>query len=1161
MTSKKLLLLSFLAVFLGVFWFSPVFAKIDSKIESQINAKVGSLFFGDKVTDANTNIVVSDDKNYDFMNVTDSYKIYFKQDPITNKANIKYQRGDSWVEFDTLSKVQIAGEKKTINAIASANDWKYCKYLLGLCNVFGYFKLWGTAAISFNQTIPEGNVAENQTSRFAYPKVWENKTKDAYIDAEYEISPQTFLEEFVLNKFQDIDSVSQNLVLHNAYLKQEGDRINFYNSKTNAVLFFIPKPKMYEAGFAGNPKSEIRNPKESYGLHFDLTKIDNTHYILTKTLDADGKQWLASSERIWPVVIDASIGYGSEYVFNSAETEYVFVAKLDSTHFVAGYRDLGNSNYGTAIMGTISGTTISYGSESVFNAVDTYVYSLTALDSTHFVAGYTHSELGYLNIGTAILGTVNLSNGNITFDPEYWFNWGSTGYISLAALDSTHFVAGYKDSGNSSYGRATYCVVTISEGTMHCSGTAAFSEYTETNSVSLTALDSTHFVVGYHEYPSQYNPWGSFGKAKVGTVVGGSITYGSEYEFSAAYGRVMYNIFLAALDSTHFVVAYSDTENSRYGTTKIGTVSGDDIAFGSANVFNAASSGSSSVTGLDSTHFVIGYANSTSQGGAKIGTVSGGNVLFGPEYVFSSTGTYISLAALDSTHFVAGYRDFGNSSYGTAIVGTYATNTSAPVFSSGPSDGGSSATTPTNVGSNTTFTATATDADGNNYYLAICKTEAVTANNGAAPTCTGGNWCVSGSTASGAAASCTRAALAGDSETNAWYAYVCDYDDASACSSSSQGSGDNGSPFVVNHSPNFSAISDTPDPVTTGSQVTFTATASDPDTGDTVTLYVCKSASFSASTCADGEWCHTSAVASNPTCNYTTQAGDGTGAKNYYGYVVDNNGVASTYNPRSSTFTISEPVWACGDALTDTRDSKTYATVSIGTQCWMRENINVGTKITSCTGGYVGECATGEDTVQNQGVSCSSIQKYCYGDDEANCTTYGGLYQWNQAMCNSLTEGVQGICPTGWHIPTHDEFTALERAICTSDTCATDFPYDTSTTSWRGTDEGTSLKTVDTTHFSGLLAGIRVASTGNFTSLSSNAYFWTSLRNNDAAWNRQLAVGNATVSRGSSGAQNGGMSVRCIQNSGSSSSSNTPGLRIKAGDLRIKNGDLRIKVK
>lgn len=163
--------------------------------------------------------------------------------------------------------------------------------------------------------------------------------------------------------------------------------------------------------------------------------------------------------------------------------------------------------------------------------------------------------------------------------------------------------------------------------------------------------------------------------------------------------------------------------------------------------------------------------------------------------------------------------------------------------------------------------------------------------------------------------------------------------------------------------------------------------------------------------------------------------------------------------------------WTCGQTLTDTRDSKTYATVSIGTQCWMAANLNVGART---------------DGVNTQGTDCLSaneIEKYCYLDDEASCTTYGGLYQWDQTMCGSAscngtgssqpacTTPVKGICPTGWHIPSHYEWTQLERAVCTSGSCTTDFPYDTTTSGARGTNEGTTLKTNDATHFSGLFSG------------------------------------------------------------------------------------------
>lgn len=226
--------------------------------------------------------------------------------------------------------------------------------------------------------------------------------------------------------------------------------------------------------------------------------------------------------------------------------------------------------------------------------------------------------------------------------------------------------------------------------------------------------------------------------------------------------------------------------------------------------------------------------------------------------------------------------------------------------------------------------------------------------------------------------------------------------------------------------------------------------------------------------------------------------------------------------------TLSTTVWTCGDALIDTRDGKAYSTVTIGSQCWMAENLNIGTMITSCTNGYQGACTTGGDTLQNQGTSCSAVQKYCFGDIASNCNTYGGLYQWDQAMCGTVDPVAQGICPAGWHLPTHDEFTTLERAVCTSGTCLTDFPYDTIATGYRGTNEGTTLKTIGATSFSARLAGYRNPD-GSFTSLSSGGSFWSSLQSGSNAWSRNVLSGSAQVYRNTF-SKLYGFSVRCLKN-------------------------------
>jgi len=59
----------------------------------------------------------------------------------------------------------------------------------------------------------------------------------------------------------------------------------------------------------------------------------------------------------------------------------------------------------------------------------------------------------------------------------------------------------------------------------------------------------------------------------------------------------------------------------------------------------------------------------------------------------------------------------------------------------------------------------------------------------------------------------------------------------------------------------------------------------------------------------------------------------------------------------------------------------------------------------------------------------SVIEKYCYNNLESNCDIYGGLYQWDEAMQYVTTEGVQGICPNGWHLPAMAAWTTLNTYL------------------------------------------------------------------------------------------------------------------------------------
>jgi uncharacterized protein (TIGR02145 family) len=181
-----------------------------------------------------------------------------------------------------------------------------------------------------------------------------------------------------------------------------------------------------------------------------------------------------------------------------------------------------------------------------------------------------------------------------------------------------------------------------------------------------------------------------------------------------------------------------------------------------------------------------------------------------------------------------------------------------------------------------------------------------------------------------------------------------------------------------------------------------------------------------------------------------------------------------------------------------------YGTVLIGDQCWLDENSNVGTMILGAT----------------EQTNNATLEKYCYENDIVNCALYGGLYQWNEVMQYSTTEGAQGICPPGWHVPTMAELQTLKTNVSGDGNAL----KKSNIGSWDG--EGT-----NTSGFSALLAGVRRTSDGFFLVIGSMTDFWSSTENggtNAVALNMSGGISSISIiSSGSS--KQWGYSVRCLQ--------------------------------
>ena len=382
---------------------------------------------------------------------------------------------------------------------------------------------------------------------------------------------------------------------------------------------------------------------------------------------SDGSKVIVNADGTVSVVAQVETtgaGTGTPQVFNSAGTYYSSAA-FDSTNnkVVIAYGDGGNMSAGTAIVGTVSGTGISFGTPVVFNSGATHWIS-TVYDSANQRVVIAYKDSGNGSYGTAVVGTV--SGTSISFGSEVVFNTADTDRIS-STFDSTNnkVVIAYRDKGNSNYG--TSIVGTVS-GTSISFGSESVFEYANSYPISAT-FDSTNqkVVIAYQDYANSY-----YGTAVVGTVSGTSITFGTPVVFDS--GGLADQIS-ATYDSSNqkIVIAYRDGGNSNYGTAIVGTVSGTSISFGSSVVFESGNTELISAT-FDSTNnkVVIAYQdyNNSQYGNVVVGTVSGTSITFDSPTIFNSAGTYYTSAVYDSTNnkVVIAYMDNGNSNYGTAAV-------------------------------------------------------------------------------------------------------------------------------------------------------------------------------------------------------------------------------------------------------------------------------------------------------------------------------------------------------------------------------------------------------------------------------------------------------------------------------------------------------------
>ena len=387
-------------------------------------------------------------------------------------------------------------------------------------------------------------------------------------------------------------------------------------------------------------------------------------FVASGTLSSGQTVALKSDGTVEAVALGLSSGesetfYGGNAIYISA------VFDSSANKVVVAYQNQGNSNYGTAIVGTVSGSSISFGTAVVFEAAESKYISAT-FDSSNNKVVIAYEDVGNSQYGTAIVGTV--SGTSISFGTAVVFEAAAVAYTS-ATFDSNSnkVVIAYRDEGNSGYGTAIVGTV---------SGTSiSFGSPTVFNSGSIAdtsaTYDSTNSkpVISYRNVPNS-----NYGTAIVGTVSGTSISFGTAVVFETAVAVILASTFDSA--NGKVVIAYRDNGNSSYGTAIVGTVSGTSISFGTAVVFSEALFQFGSIT-FDSSlsNILIFYNDLANSSYATViaGTVSGTGISFDSPIVIASTSTNYFSSTFDSSanSTVVAYR---NASISTAesivVVGT-----------------------------------------------------------------------------------------------------------------------------------------------------------------------------------------------------------------------------------------------------------------------------------------------------------------------------------------------------------------------------------------------------------------------------------------------------------------------------------------------------------
>ena len=340
----------------------------------------------------------------------------------------------------------------------------------------------------------------------------------------------------------------------------------------------------------------------------------------------------------------------------------------DTGRLIISYRDSGNSNKGTVVMGTLTPSGITFGNPIVFNTSNTEHTAVT-YDTTNNKIVIAFVDAGNSNKGKAIVG--NVDGDTIVFGSATIFNNANTQDCdAIFDPDNEKVVISYRDYGDSEKGKLI--VGTVSDTSISFGSEYAFTSNQALRPRLVYDTSNNKVVIAYRHGGNSDR-----GTAIVATVSGSTVSYGSAVIFQ----NNSIDIPDICFDSTNnkVVIAYRHSGNSNYGTAIVGTVSGTSISFGTKVVFDENAIHYTQIAySPESNRVVISYRSSDTNGRSVLGKVDGTDFLFSPAIGFKDGNlsggdhnmTSVHMPNLDKV--IVSYQDTASSNVGRSMILTVA---------------------------------------------------------------------------------------------------------------------------------------------------------------------------------------------------------------------------------------------------------------------------------------------------------------------------------------------------------------------------------------------------------------------------------------------------------------------------------------------------------